>query len=152
MRYGEVLTSLVKSQLPWRITSLRQRHRLLKGELARKTGLSPSTIGELESGSFNGLRFQTIVTLAGFFEVGLDYMVGIDHAQVVRAAAIVGRPCPECGVLESHSVPQCALALYELGKSHAFIAARFGMTLPTVAFMIREEMEVARDGAIRPGA
>lgn len=150
MRYGEVLTALVKSQLPWRITSLRQQHRLLKHELAAKTGLARSTIGELESGSFNGLRFQTIVTLAGFFEVGLDYMAGIDHAQVVRAAAIVGRPCPECGILESHSVPKCALAMYERGKSQSFIAARFEMTLPTVAFMIREEMAIARDGAVRP--
>ena len=76
MRYGEALTALVKSQLPWRITSLRQRHRLLKSELAKKTGLSPGTIGHLERGSFEGLRFETIVTLAGFFEVGLDYMAG----------------------------------------------------------------------------
>jgi hypothetical protein len=122
---------------------------LLKGELAKKTGLAPATIGKLELGTYDGLRFETIVTLAGFFEVGLDYMAGIDHAQVVRAAAVVGRQCPECGRIESHTVPECALAMWELGRPHAFIAARFGMTLPTVLFMLREEMELARGGAVR---
>ncbi len=150
MRYNEVLNDLVKRQMPWRITSLRQQHRLLKGDLAKRTGLAPSTIGQLERGAFNGVHFDTVVTLAGFFEVGLDYMVGVDHAQLVRAAAVVGRQCPECGMLEGHSVPVCALAMFERGRSHEFIAARFGMTVPTVAFMLREEMEIARDGAIRP--
>jgi transcriptional regulator with XRE-family HTH domain len=152
VRYGEVLTDLVKSQLPWRITRLREQHGLTQAALSKKSGLAPSTISELERGCFNGIRFDTIVKLAALFEVSLDYMAGIDHAQVVRAMAFLGRPCPECGILEAHTVPDCVLQMFELGRSHAFIAARHRMTQATVEFMIREEIRIRRERPIRPKA
>jgi transcriptional regulator with XRE-family HTH domain len=145
VRYGEVLATLVKSQLPWRITRLREQHGITQAELAQRTGLSPPTISKLERGIFNGVRFETIVKLAAIFEVSLDYMAGIDHAQVVRAAAFVGRACPECGNTEPHAISACALDMFERGRSQAFIAARHTLTLATVEVMLREEMRIRRE-------
>jgi transcriptional regulator with XRE-family HTH domain len=147
--YGEVLTELAKSQLPWRITRLREQQALTQAALAEKAGLAPSTISQLERGNFEGIQFKTIVKLAAFFEASLDYMSGMDHAQVVRAAAFLGRPCTECGVLEAHSVPQCALEMFEKGRSYVFIAARFQMTLATVEVMIRDEIRIRRERPVR---
>ena len=68
MRYAEVLSDLVRRQLPWRITRLRDQHHLTKGQLAHKTSLAPSTISQLERGVFQGVRFETVLSLAAFFE------------------------------------------------------------------------------------
>jgi transcriptional regulator with XRE-family HTH domain len=152
VRYFEVLTDLVKRQLPWRITRLREQHGFSQSKLAEKTGLSPATISQLERGHFDGLRFKTVLTLAGIFEVSLDYMAGVDHAGLVRAMAIRNVPCPECGRLEGHSVATCSLEMFERGRTYAFIAARHELTVATVEFMLREEMKVRRDRGVRSAA
>jgi transcriptional regulator with XRE-family HTH domain len=149
VRYGEVLTGLVKSQLPWRITRLREQRALTQAALAKNASLAPSTISQLERGIFKNLSLNTLLNLAGFFEVSLDYMAAIEHAGVVRAAALLGRPCPECGILVAHSVPDCALEMFERGRSHVFIAARHQMTQATVELMIREEIRIRRERPIR---
>jgi transcriptional regulator with XRE-family HTH domain len=145
LRYFEVLVDIVKRQLPWRITRLREQHGLSQQKLATATGLSPATISLLERGRFQGLRFQTVLTLAGIFEVSLDYMAGVDHAGLVRAISIRQVPCAECGKLEGHSVATCALEMFERGRSHAYIAGRHELTVATVEFMLREEIRVLRE-------
>jgi transcriptional regulator with XRE-family HTH domain len=152
VRYVDVLTDLVHRQLPWRITKLRDQHHLTKGQLARKTDLAPSTVSQIERGVFRGVRFETVLSLAAFFEVSLDYMAGVDHAGLVRAIALLGRECPECGKTEGHSVPECALQMKERGRSHAFIAARHQLTVPTVEFMLREEIRIRSIRAARRGS
>jgi transcriptional regulator with XRE-family HTH domain len=147
--YGELLTALVKSQLPWRITRFRELRGFTQAALSKKCGLAPSTISQIERGIFKGLRFQTIVKLAAIFEVSLDHMTGIDHAQLVRSASVVGRVCPECGKCEGHSVAECALEMFERGRSHAFISARHRLTIPTVELMLREEMRMKRERPVR---
>jgi transcriptional regulator with XRE-family HTH domain len=151
VRYVEVLTDLVKRQLPWRITRLRDQHGLTQAALAKKTALAPSTISQLERGVFQGARFETVLSLAGLFEVSLDYMAGIDHAGLVRAIAILGYTCPECGKREAHSLPECSLEMFEHGRSHAFIAARHQMTVLTVEVMLREEIRMRSVRASRRG-
>lgn len=147
VRYVDVLKDLVTRQLPWRITRLRVQHNLTMTELAQKTGLSRPTISQIERGVFKGLHFTTLVNLAGFFEVGLDYMAGVDHAGLVRAVAITGHLCPECGKQEAHSLPECALEMFEHGRSHAYIAARHQLTLPMVEVILREQIRLTRDRA-----
>lgn len=142
MRYRDVLLDLVTRQLPWRLTKLRDQHSLSMEQLAQKSGLARPTIWKIERGVFKGLRFETIVSLAGFFEVSLDYMAGVDHAGLVRAIAVLGHLCPECGVQDAHSLPQCALEMFERGRSHSYIAARHQLTILTVEVMLREEIRM----------
>jgi transcriptional regulator with XRE-family HTH domain len=149
VRYSEALTALVKSQLPWRITRLREQHGLTQAGLAKRTGLAPATLSKLERGVFNGLYFDTIVKLAATFEVSLDYMAGIDHAQVVRAMTVVGRACPECGRGEAHPFGECMIEMQERGRSVEFIAARFGVTVQSARFTIQEEYRVRRERTVR---
>jgi transcriptional regulator with XRE-family HTH domain len=149
VRYFDVLTDLVQRQLPWRVTKLRDQHHLTMTQLAAKTGLARPTISLLEHGKFKGLQFRTVVALAGFFEVGLDYMAGVEHAGLVRAIAILGHPCPECGKQDAHSLPQCALEMFERGRTHAYIAATHQLTLVMVEVIIREQIKSLSLGAGR---
>ncbi len=151
MRRVETLIDLVKHNLPWRITYLREQHALDQKTLAKKCGLAASTISQIERGKFAGVRFDTVLFLAAFFEVGIDYMVGVEHAGLVRAIALKELKCPECGRLNEHSVAKCAVSMFERGRTHAYIAARCELTLATVECMLREELRVLRERAARPG-
>src|ERR1700681_590304 len=144
MQYTDVLNDLVKSQLPLRLKRLRDQHGLTQGQLAQRAKLAPSTISQIENGSFSGLRFETLVRLAGIFEVSLDYMVALDNAPIVRAIALAGRPCPECGKVETHSLAECILEMYDRGRTMGFIGARFGFTLASVGLIIQEESRASR--------
>jgi transcriptional regulator with XRE-family HTH domain len=149
MRRVEILIDLVKHNLPWRITRLREQHGLTGLALSSRCGLSASTISQIERGKFAGVRFETILSLAAYFEVGLDYMAGLDHAALVRGIALRELTCPECGRLDGHSVAQCAVSMFERGRTHAYIAARCELTVATVECMLREEMRVLRERAAR---
>ena len=136
----------MRVRLPWRIVRLRQQHALARAALSKKSGLARSTLSQLERGVFSGIRFETLLALAAVFEVSIDYVAGLDSADdLVRAAAFVGRPCPQCGLAGGHSVPDCVLQMFEKGRSHAFIAAVHQMTVSTVEFMLREEIRIRLD-------
>jgi DNA-binding XRE family transcriptional regulator len=149
MRRVETLLDLVNSNLPWRITYLREQHGIDQRTLAKKCGLAHSTINQIERGKFSGVRFETVIFLAAFFEVGIDYLGGLEHAGLVRSVALKDLECPECGRKNGHSVAKCAVSMFERGRTHAYIAARLELTVVTVEWMLREEMRVLRERSAR---
>jgi transcriptional regulator with XRE-family HTH domain len=136
------LADLVRRQMPFRVVRLRDQHAFTRVALAAKAGLALSTLSQIERGVFRSIQLDTLLSLAGTFEVSLDYMAGIDHAGLVRVIARVGQNCPDCGKADAHSLPECALEMFEHGRSHAFIAARHQLTLLTVEVMLREEIRI----------
>lgn len=153
MDYGESLIEMVKTQLPWRITRLREIHGFSQQDLAQKTRLAPATISQLEGGVSKGLQLWTLIRLAAVFEVTLDYMAGIDHAPLVRQLARAGHECPECGTGPAgHSVPDCMVEMHSRGRSFAFIGARFGFSVPACENFLREEYRMRRERSNRKTA
>lgn len=58
-----------------RLKELRTKKDLTQKELAKKIGISSSTIAMIESGERNGNK-ETLDKIAGFFNVTLDYLYG----------------------------------------------------------------------------
>jgi transcriptional regulator with XRE-family HTH domain len=132
--------ALAKAQLPLRIARLRMQNGLSQAALASKTKLAPSVISKLERGTYVGLRLDTLLRLASFFEVSLDYLSGLESAGLARSVTFSARDCPECGKASiCHPIPDCMLEMHDKGKSARYIAARFGINVEIVEIIIREE-------------
>jgi len=58
------------------IKKLRKQHKLSQEQLARKAGITYSTLIKLESGANKNPTIETVQKLANAFRVGLDKMVG----------------------------------------------------------------------------
>ena len=58
------------------IKKLRKQHKLSQEQLARKAGITYSTLIKLESGANKNPTIETVQKLANAFGVGLDEMVG----------------------------------------------------------------------------
>ena len=58
------------------IKKLRKQHKLSQEQLARKAGITYSTLIKLESGANKNPTIETVRRLAGAFGVGLDELIG----------------------------------------------------------------------------
>ena len=58
------------------IKKLRKQHKLSQEQLARKAGITYSTLIKLESGANKNPTIETVQKLAKAFGVGLDQLIG----------------------------------------------------------------------------
>ena len=74
----------VKLTIQEKLFDLRKDHHLTLEELAEKTGLSSSALGSYELDEYKDISLNAIITLAKFYGVSADYLLGIsenkDHA------------------------------------------------------------------------
>lgn len=66
-----------KLTIPERLKDLRVERRLTLEQLARQTGLSKTALGKYETEDFKDISPFSIVTLAKFYGVSADYLMGL---------------------------------------------------------------------------
>lgn len=59
-----------------RIKDLRVEHKLTLEQLAEQTGLSRSALGSYESDDFKDISHYSLIKLADFYDVSVDYLLG----------------------------------------------------------------------------
>lgn len=69
----------VKLTIQERLFDLRKDHHLTLEELAEKTGLSSSALGSYELDEYKDISLNAILTLAKFYGVSSDYLLGISE-------------------------------------------------------------------------
>ena len=67
----------VKLTIPERLKDLRVERGLTLEQLADATGLSRSALGSYEADDYKDISPYSIVTLAGFYGVTTDYLLGV---------------------------------------------------------------------------
>lgn len=60
-----------------RIRELRKRDKLTQAELAKRIGISPSTLGRIEKGEIESTGTDILMKLAETFQVSTDFLLGI---------------------------------------------------------------------------
>lgn len=61
----------------FRLQKLRERHRgLSRATLSELCGLPPDTIRKYERGQVNNPTIESLVAIADYFEVSVDYLIG----------------------------------------------------------------------------
>ncbi|EQC1537798.1 helix-turn-helix domain-containing protein [Clostridium botulinum] len=76
------------SNLGERLKELRNEAKLSQKDLAKKLGLSSSTVGMIESGKRKGNK-ETIQKIANFFEVSIDYLYGNDIEEITKTESLI---------------------------------------------------------------
>ena len=69
----------VKLSIPERLKDLRVERHLTLEELAEATGLSKSALGSYEADDYKDISPFSIVTLAEFYGVSTDYLLGVSE-------------------------------------------------------------------------
>ena len=131
--------------------------------LAAQTGIASSTIAGIETGQTKDLKISTLIRLCGYFLVSPDYLLGFDdrgdqfarnasgtsaaqfEAPTVREAreGQVVVKCPKCHhgmrLGQKHAHGECMMHAADRGRSHAYIAAAYGLSVRSVEFVLRDE-------------
>lgn len=71
-----VVTDIAKGVLADNIRTLMETHGLNKADLSKETGIPSATIGYIVDGATFNPRIATLLTIANYFQVTLDYLVG----------------------------------------------------------------------------
>ena len=71
----------VKLTIPERLKDLRVERHLTLEQLAEKTGLSRSALGNYEADDYKDISPFAIATLAGFYGVSADYLMGLTETK-----------------------------------------------------------------------
>ena len=61
-----------------KLTLLRQQNKLSQSEVARRIGISSSTVSAYEADQISP-SLETLVKLANLFHVSTDYLLGVDY-------------------------------------------------------------------------
>ena len=69
----------VKLTIPERLQDLRKERHLTLEQLAEQTGLSRSALGKYESDDYKDISPFAIATLAEFYGVSTDYLMGLSE-------------------------------------------------------------------------
>ena len=69
----------VKLSVPERLKDLRVERRMKLEELAEATGLSKSALGSYETDDYKDISPFSIVTLAEYYGVSTDYLLGVSE-------------------------------------------------------------------------
>lgn len=67
-----------------RLKDLRVERGLTLGQLAEQTGLSKSALGKYEADDFKDISPFSIVTLAKFYGVSTDYLLGMTETKITQ--------------------------------------------------------------------
>lgn len=66
---------MISEIFPKRLKKLRQNNNLTLKQLGKEVGITESAVGSLEHGR-RSVSLATLVRIADFFDVSLDYLVG----------------------------------------------------------------------------
>lgn len=70
-----------------RIKALREENNMTQAELARRLGITRSSVNAWELG-ISVPSTQYVVELAGIFRVSTDYLLGVEHSASVSVAGL----------------------------------------------------------------
>lgn len=70
-----------------RLKDLRNAHRLTQPQLAECLGVTKQSISNWENNNIMP-SVEVLVTVAGFFHVSTDFMLGIDHRKYVEVSCL----------------------------------------------------------------
>ena len=70
-----------------RIKALREENNMTQAELARRLGITRSSVNAWELGT-SVPSTQYVVELAGIFRVSTDYLLGVEHSASVSVAGL----------------------------------------------------------------
>ncbi|MEG2707598.1 MAG: helix-turn-helix transcriptional regulator [Vagococcus sp.] len=71
-----------------KIAYLREKQRLSQPQLAKALNVATSTIGMWETGK-RGLKDESIILIANYFNVSADYLLGIDIKNSYKSNEII---------------------------------------------------------------
>jgi len=71
-----------------KLNDLRKERKLKYAELEKATGISVSTLQRMENDAEVGINYQDIVTIAKFYDVSADYLLGFTDNRKYRNVAI----------------------------------------------------------------
>ena len=71
-----------------KLNDLRKERNLKYAELKKATGISVSTLQRMENDAEVGISYQDIVTIARFYDVSADYLLGFTDNRKYRNIAI----------------------------------------------------------------
>lgn len=74
----------VKLTIQERLKDLRVERGLTLEQLAEQTGLSKSALGKYEADDFKDISPFSIVTLAKFYGVSTDYLLGMTETKITQ--------------------------------------------------------------------
>ena len=80
-----------KLTIPERLQDLRKERHLTLEQLAEQTGLSKSALGKYESDDYKDISPFAIATLAEFYGVSTDYLMGLAENKITQTQN--SRPC-----------------------------------------------------------
>ena len=74
-----------------RLKDLRVERHLTLEQLAEETGISKSALGKYESDDFKDISPFSIVTLAKYYGVSTDYLLGLERLTTVDVTGLADR-------------------------------------------------------------
>ena len=154
---------MLKNRLPQQLSKLRAIRNLSLSDLAKLSGVSKSTIAEIETGQAKNVTLVTILKLCQFFGVSLDEITGFfdDVPHIKRPGTWAGstlvnmRPvCLRCnGNLrrgERHFLEECIMHLHENAVSRERISALCEVGVSAVDKIIADVLSRRLGRRLRP--
>lgn len=132
---------VMKSSIPRMMMRQRELKRWSQSTLAKRAGLSKSSINEIESGLAMDLRVSTLLKICKALGATPDLILGFSVA--TRADQ-----CGRCGLAirsgELHGIPSCMLEMWESHFPLARIASVHCFTIESVERILTDEYEIRR--------
>jgi len=154
---------VLKNRLPQQLSKLRAIRNLSLSDLAKLSGVSKSTIAEIETGQAKNVTLGTILKLCQFFGVSLDEITGFfDEVPHIKRpgtspgfALVNMKPvCMKCrGHLrrgERHFYEECIMHLHQEAVSRERIAVIMECEVSTVDKIIAGVLSRRLGRRLRP--
>ena len=117
----------VKLTIQERLKDLRVERHLTLEQLAEQTGLSKSALGKYESEDFKDISPYAIATLAKFYGVSADYLLGLTENKTPQTQSF--RPCI-CGTMRYGAATRiCGRRNWDSSRQGSILQGCFPMTL-----------------------
>lgn len=99
----QVVAQNAEDRLVIRLKDLRGARTL--SEVAKEIGMRQDDLGKIERGETQGIRYETILKLCGFFHVTLDELFTVEPAQIRRNSPLErALEKIDAGALHTHEV------------------------------------------------
>lgn len=132
---------LMKSSIPRMLVRLRGLKGFSQSALAKRAGISKSSLNQIESGLALDLKVSTLIRLCEALHATPDQILGWNLASREDE-------CKKCGKRiiagDEHSVPECMLEMWERFWPVARIASIHGFTVSSVDRILTDQYEIRR--------
>lgn len=93
-----------------RLKQLRQKHKMTQSDLAKILGLKPTAISNYES-ERNEPSFDKLIVLSKYFDVTIDYLLGLSDAYLPVGGEVLDRDIVEFFDLYQQLTPEHEIEL-----------------------------------------